>query len=115
MEDVALHPMMGLYLSMLGNQKPDPARNIRPDENFAREFMQLFTIGLVQLNPDGTPRLDDQGEPIPTFDQAVVEGFANVYTGWNWACDCDFRAARPTTANQSRPMQAFAPEHCDRR
>jgi len=111
MEDVALHPMMGVYLSMLGNQKPDPARNIRPDENFAREFMQLFTIGLVQLNPDGTPQVDAQGAPIPTFDQAVVEGFANVYTGWNWACDCEFRAARATTANQSRPMQAFAPLH----
>ena len=53
-EDVTLHPAMGVYLSMLGNRKPDAAHNIRPDENYARELMQLFTIGLVQLNADGT-------------------------------------------------------------
>ena len=54
MEDVTLHPAMGVYLSMLGNQKPDALRNIRPDENYARELMQLFTIGLVELNLDGS-------------------------------------------------------------
>ena len=85
-EDVTLHPMMGVYLSMLGNQKPDSARNIRPDENYAREFLQLFTVGLVQLNRDGTPQRDALGQPLPTFDQAVIEGFANVFTGWRWAC-----------------------------
>ena len=53
-EDVTLHPAMGVYLNMLGNQKPDTAKNIRPDENYARELMQLFTIGLVELNADGT-------------------------------------------------------------
>ena len=61
MEHVTLHPAMGVYLSMLGNRKPDPALNIRPDENYARELMQLFTIGLVQLNPDGTIQTDGLG------------------------------------------------------
>ena len=53
-EDVTLHPAMGVYLSMLGNEKPNPASNIRPDENFARELMQLFSVGLVELETDGT-------------------------------------------------------------
>jgi uncharacterized protein (DUF1800 family) len=83
LEDVTLHPTMGVYLSMIGNQKADPARNIRPDENYAREAMQLFSVGLVQLNPDGTPKLVG-GQPVPTYDQATVRGFAAVYTGWIW-------------------------------
>ena len=117
MEEVTLHPMMGVYLSMLGNQKANAARNIRPDENYAREFLQLFTVGLVRLNPDGTPQLDAGGQPVPTFDQAVVEGFAYVFTGWKWACAagspsrCDFGDTRPTAVNQVRPMQAFAEQH----
>jgi uncharacterized protein (DUF1800 family) len=111
MEDVTLHPAMGVYLSMLGNQRPDAARNIRPDENYARELMQLFTIGLVELNPDGSVRLDAQGNPIPTYDQAVIEGFAHVYTGWHFAGAPSFALARPTIQNQVVPMQAYAEQH----
>lgn len=117
MEDVTLHPMMGVYLSMLGNQKPNAALNIRPDENYARELMQLFTIGLVQLNPDGTVQSDAQNQPIPTYDQTIIEGFAHVYTGWKWACaagspaNCSFSNTRATTTNQVLPMQAFADQH----
>ena len=110
-EDVTLHPAMGVYLSMLGNQKPNPALNIRPDENYARELMQLFSIGLVELDIDGTPVLDDQGQPIPTYDQAVIEGFAHVYTGWNWAGFANFEFARPTEANQAQPMQLYPDFH----
>ena len=83
--EVTLHPAMGVYLSMLGNEKPNPALNIRPDENYAREVMQLFSIGLVELNIDGTEKLDSFGEPIPTYDQSIIEGFAHVFTGWTWA------------------------------
>src|SRR5258705_4684635 len=85
LEDVTKSPAMGKYLSMLKNQKADPAHNIRPDENYAREALQLFSIGLDQLNPDGTPALDAGGERIPTYDQSVVEGFAATYTGWDYA------------------------------
>jgi uncharacterized protein (DUF1800 family) len=81
LHDVALHPCMGMYLSHLGNRKPDPANNIFPDENFAREVMQLFSIGLWMLNSDGTRRLDPQGEPIPTYDNGVITEFARVFTG----------------------------------
>lgn len=79
--NVALHPCMGLYLSHLKNRKADPVAGTFPDENFARELMQLFTIGLWQLNPDGTPVLDDHGNPIPTYDNEDITEFARVFTG----------------------------------
>lgn len=84
LEQITLHPVMGIYLSMLRNERADPARNVRPDENFAREVLQLFTIGLYELNDDGTVRSDSTG-PIPTFDQVTIEEFAKVFTGWNLA------------------------------
>jgi uncharacterized protein (DUF1800 family) len=111
MEVVTLHPAMGVYLSMLGNEKPNPALNIRPDENYARELMQLFTIGLVELNPDGSPRLDAQGREIPTYDQAVIEGFAHVNTGWHYAGAPSFEFAFPTAFNQTIPMQLYPAFH----
>jgi uncharacterized protein (DUF1800 family) len=111
MESVTLHPAMGVYLSMLGNQKPDAAHNIRPDENYARELMQLFTIGLVELNPDGSVRTDGAGQPIPTYDQEVVRGFAHVYTGWTYSGAASFELALPTIDNQIRPMQVYPEQH----
>lgn len=84
LEDVTLHPVMGHYLSMFKNRKPDPVENIRPDENYAREIMQLFSVGLIQLNPDGTPLLVNS-LPVPTYGQDTIRGFAHVFTGWNWA------------------------------
>jgi len=110
-EDVTLHPAMGVYLSMLGNEKPDPERNIRPDENYARELMQLFSIGLVELNLDGTEKRDAAGQPIPTYDQSIIEGFAHVYTGWNWAGAPVFQFARPNNENQVQPMQLYPAFH----
>ena len=110
-EEVTLHPAMGVYLSMLGNQRPNPARNISPDENYARELMQLFTIGLVELNTDGTVRTDAQGRPIPTYDQDIVEGFAHVFTGWKYAGGANFNRARRNETNQALPMQNYADYH----
>ena len=104
-EEVTLHPAMGVYLSMLGNEKPNPALNIRPDENYARELMQLFSIGLVELNTDGTTRLDTTGQPIPTYDQASSKAFAHVFTGWTYAGAANFQSARPT---QCKPDSANA-------
>ena len=107
-EAVTLHPAMGVYLSMLGNEKPDTARNIRPDENYARESLQLFTIGTVELNLDGTPRLDNAGQLIPTYDQTIIEGFAHVYTGWTFGGSARFN--RPSR-DYLVPMQAFSSFH----
>ena len=83
LEKVTLSPIMGMYLSMLGNQKPNDEQNIRPDENYAREVMQLFSIGLVQLNLDGSPKMNN-GSTIATYDQNIIKAFAHVYTGWNF-------------------------------
>ena len=110
LQDMTLHVGMGLFLNMLGNQKADPARNIRPDENYARELMQLFTVGLVELNIDGTQKLLN-GQPVPTYDQSVVEGFAGVYTGWKYAGAASFAASRASLTNQVQPMQAYPEQH----
>lgn len=85
LEGVALHPMMGRYLSSLGNRKADTRTGRVPDENFAREVMQLFSIGLYRLNLDGTQQLAD-GQPIETYGPADITGLARVFTGWSWAC-----------------------------
>jgi uncharacterized protein (DUF1800 family) len=85
LEGVALHPMMGLYLSHLANRKEDPASGRIPDENFAREVMQLFSIGLYELNPDGSLKLNAQGRPIETYTNDDVMGLARVFTGWSFA------------------------------
>ena len=111
MEEVTLHPAMGVYLSMLGNEKPDPALNIRPDENYAREIMQLFSVGLVELDNDGSVKLDGQNRPVPTYTQEIIEGFAHVFTGWNWAGFVNFQNAFPTVANQTIPMQLYPNFH----
>jgi uncharacterized protein (DUF1800 family) len=108
MEVVTLSPAMGVYLSMLGNEKPDAARNIRPDENYARELLQLFTVGLVELDPEGRERRDGDGIPLPAFDQSVIEGFAHVFTGWTFGGSTGFRTP---SRNYERQMQAFAGFH----
>jgi uncharacterized protein (DUF1800 family) len=111
LQDVTLHPAMGVYLSMLGNRKPDAARNIRPDENYARELMQLFTIGLYQLDNDGQPLHAANGDRIPSYGQEHVEAFAHVFTGWTYAGASSFTTAVRTNANQIVPMQAYPDEH----
>ncbi len=79
--DVSLHPAMSIYLSHFRNQKADPANNIYPDENFAREIMQLFTIGLFELNQDGSLQLNSNGEAIPTYDNEDIRNMAKIFTG----------------------------------
>lgn len=81
LEEVTLSIQMGYYLSHLNNAKENPEANTSPDENYAREIMQLFTIGLYELNPDGTRVLDGSGEEIATYDQNDIQEFAKVFTG----------------------------------
>lgn len=78
---MALHPVMGVYLSHMQNRKANPAIGTSPDENFAREIMQLFTIGLDELNLDGTPTLDAHGNKTPTYDIEDIQELARVFTG----------------------------------
>ena len=82
MTRVSLSSVMGDYLNMVNNDKPVPGTN--PNENYARELLQLFSIGLWELNMDGTLLLDASGHPIPAYDQSTVEGFAHVFTGWTY-------------------------------
>jgi uncharacterized protein (DUF1800 family) len=118
LEEVTLSPEMGSYLNMLGNQRADASKNIHPDENYAREVNQLFSIGLIMLNADGTPQLA-AGQPIPTYTQDTVSAFAHVFTGWNWS-DCGSQGADAFTycgpdyahgANFIQPMQAIESYH----
>lgn len=85
LEAVTRSPAMGWYLSHMSNDKEDPATGRIPDQNYAREVMQLFSIGLWQLNPDGSRRADSSGQPIPTYGQAEVTGMSRVFTGMSWA------------------------------
>jgi uncharacterized protein (DUF1800 family) len=84
LEQVSTHPTMAHYLSHMRNDKEDPVSGRIPDENYARELMQLFSIGLWQLNPDGSRKKDAQGQDIPTYNQNDVMGMARVFTGWSW-------------------------------
>lgn len=85
LEGVALHPAMGLFLSHMRNQKENTAAGRVPDENFAREVMQLFSIGLYQLNADGSRKLDASGAPIATYSHDDIAGLAKVFTGFSYA------------------------------
>ena len=105
LEKVSLSIAMGVYLSHRGNLKEDPASGRLPDENYAREVMQLFTIGLYELNNDGSLKLSGAA-PIETYDQADVSGLARVFTGW------DYDSTDNTTPDRSRrPMTNRASNH----
>ena len=80
LNDVTLSPSMGSYLNMANNN--GCKTNCRPNENYARELLQLFSIGLYQLNIDGTPQLDQNGNLIPTYGQDTIDGFGALFTGW---------------------------------
>ena len=108
LEDVTKNPGMGIYLDMVCNDKETATRV--PNENYAREILQLFSVGTVWLNQDGTLMLDAQNQPIPTYDQSVVQGFAKVFTGWanNKPTWCSY----PNTNNTwYDPMIAFNSHH----
>ncbi len=118
LEDVTKHPAMGIFLSSIQNVKADPVANTHPDQNYAREIMQLFSVGLVQLNIDGTPALSG-GLTVPTYSQATVEGFAAVFTGWDWddsRCQNNFSNCGPNEINDpiwQLPMKPVEDFHDD--
>jgi uncharacterized protein (DUF1800 family) len=108
--EVALHPVMGRYLSHTGNQKARPEINQYPDENFARELMQLFTIGLWELNDDGTRKLDSGGASIPTYNNANITELARVFTGL-WFRGKWWGGGGWFDEELSVPMQMFPEKH----
>jgi uncharacterized protein (DUF1800 family) len=100
LHDISVNPAMGRYLDVTGNTKA------HPNENYAREILQLFSIGTVRLNLDGTQQLDESGQPIPTYTQAEVNNFARVFTGWRLA-----PAPAPGVPNYIAPMVANESVH----
>ena len=115
MKDVTLSPGMGAYLNMLNSAKPGTIDGVLQiaNENYGREFMQLFTTGIDMLNPDGTLQLDANGNPIPVYTETQVQAFARVYTGWTYATAT---GGIPTnfpnnTPNYDAPMQAVESQH----
>ena len=98
--DITLNAAMGNYLDMANNKATNP------NENYAREILQLFTIGLNRLNPDGSPMHDSFGQTIPTYDQTIINAFARVFTGWTFAV-----AQTTEIANYIDPMRPIASNH----
>ncbi|MGD9561365.1 MAG: DUF1800 family protein [Pyrinomonadaceae bacterium] len=89
MREMTLSPAMGEYLDMVRSTRYEP------NENYPRELLQLFSVGLYMLNPDGTYQLDGQGNRIPTYDQAKIDQFTKVFTGWSQCSN----ASNPACAN----------------
>jgi uncharacterized protein (DUF1800 family) len=106
---VTLSPVMGDYLNMANNDKAAGAVN--PNENYAREVLQLFSTGVWELNKDGTLLLDAHGQPIPTYTQDTVEGFANLFTGWTYPPLPGAPARTHNPKNYLSPMVAVQAKH----
>ena len=108
LKDVTLSPSMGLYLD-IGNN--DGCNGCSPNENYGREVMQLFSIGVMQLNPDGTPQLDSSGNTIPTYTQNTIEGFAHTFTGWSYPPAPGSQAQFYASPYFSGPMLPYDSHH----
>jgi uncharacterized protein (DUF1800 family) len=109
--EVTLSPAMGEYLDMVNNPKPDPTRNIEPNENYARELLQLFSVGEFELNADGSQRLDANGQPIPAYDQDTVENLARAFTGWTYPPRAGVAIRFPNPPHYLGRMVPFAAQH----
>ncbi len=115
LEAVTLNPAMGYYLNTKGNQKENAAGR-QPDENYAREVMQLMTIGLYQLNADGTEKTDAAGKKLDSYTQADVSNLARVFTGYDYDQSQNVNTVIngrtiPSTTYTRLPMAYFADRH----
>jgi uncharacterized protein (DUF1800 family) len=110
MYDVTVSPSMGHYLDMVNNDKPNPTVGKEAGENYARELLQLFTIGLNELNDDGTLKLSN-GQPIPTYDQTAIQGFARAFTGWTYPPESGAASKIHNPANFDGQMVAWDRNH----
>lgn len=111
MKDITLSPAMGRYLNMVNNDKGNASKNTSPNENYARELMQLFTIGLDALNVDGSPVQDSTGQPMPAYTQATVTALARALTGWTSAPMPGVATKPHNPTYYLSPMVAYEPNH----
>ncbi len=109
--DTTLTPTMGRYLDMLGNDKPDLSLGRSPNENYAREIKQLFSIGLYRMWPDGTLMLTSKDSPIDTYTQREIVGLAHVFTGWYYGYDGVDRTGFNAAADWTRQMRVVPVRH----
>lgn len=108
---ITLSPVMGDYLDMVNNVKANPVTGAEPNENYARELLQLFSIGVYKLNQDGTLQYDAAGKPISTYDQNEIEGFAHVFTGWTYPTIAENTPRNINPRNYLGQMEAVAVKH----
>lgn len=111
LENVTYSPAMAIYLTYLQNQKADEDREVVPDENYAREVMQLFTIGLLELQQNGEPRLDSGGDPIETYDNGDITELAKVFTGLSWASEDNFFSRADRIESEYLPLVMYDEQH----
>jgi uncharacterized protein (DUF1800 family) len=111
LEAITLHPAMGIYLTHVNNPKANPALNRFPDENYAREVMQLFSIGLYMLNPDGSYILDEKGLPVPTYNNENIQELAKVFTGLSFGDNYLFGQEALSEQSYLHPMWMFNSWH----
>lgn len=107
LQNVTLNPAMGYYLDMVNSDPSSTNGIVRPNENYAREVLQLFSLGLYLLHPDGTWVLDASGQPIPAFDQDMIEGFARAFTGWTYATQTGTTPQRHNPQYFQAPMEVY--------
>jgi uncharacterized protein (DUF1800 family) len=113
LDSVTFHPAMAVYLTYMNNRATDVEKQTFPDENYAREIMQLFTIGLYELNPDGTEKRDSQNKLIPTYSNDDISGLAKVFTGLSWG-DADYIGQRePNRWSYIIPLRFFPIDSSD--
>jgi uncharacterized protein (DUF1800 family) len=111
LKDTTLTPSMGRYLDMLRNDKPDQTVGRIPNENYAREIKQLFSVGLYRMWPDGTLMLTSKDAPIDTYTQREIVGLAHVFTGWDYGYDGPFHTSFSSSTNWTRQMRETPARH----
>jgi len=111
--NISLHPVMGEWLSHIQNSKAIPEENVHPDENYAREVMQLFSIGLFELEENGNRKKDANGNDIPTYDNNDIKEFAKVFTGLSYAQSEEFYDEQnyPLAPSMRMPMKMYPAFH----
>lgn len=107
LQSITLNPAMGHYLDMVNSDPASSNGIVKPNENYAREVLQLFSLGLNLLHPDGTWVLDASGQPIPAYNQDIIEGFARAFTGWTYATQSGATPQRHNPQNFQAAMEVY--------
>ena len=111
LKDVSLSPAMGNYLDMANNARANLAAGTSPNENYGREILQLFSVGVIKLNPDGSSVLDASGKPAATYSQDTIEGFSRAFTGWTYPTKAGSASQSMNDEYYTGPMESRDDTH----